>query len=228
MMTGEFNKEAGQDMITAELTRIVARYDVKNADLDYTLESVSIWNAFPEQTIGDINFSDFTPARIRRLYGINEIQENKILGGLYSYENFVSSPEQNDDVSTCLILGIRNNESGNLGYYRVNANLQGRPQQIRRNNAYTFTVNSVKGTGENTEEDAYNSSKNELNVQVNEWNIDDQGCIVSLMGIIFWRWEQIMLSLINWAVTVTIKYLQPVKVHCPYPISVCHPELRLN
>ncbi|MCD7933692.1 MAG: hypothetical protein LUH15_21445 [Tannerellaceae bacterium] len=177
MMTGSIYKEDGQDMITAELTRIVSRFDIVNKAENYVLETASIWNGFPEQTIGDINFSDFSIDRIKRLYGI-DVEDNGVTGGLYTYENFVAVPEQNDEYSTCLILGIRNTDTDNLGYYRVNANHSGRPQQLRRNNAYTFTIKSVTGNGDNSEEDAYNSGKNEINVQINDWDVDDQGCIV--------------------------------------------------
>ncbi|MCD8176216.1 MAG: hypothetical protein LUE98_01825 [Tannerellaceae bacterium] len=177
MMTGSIYKEDGQDMITAELTRIVSRFDIVNKAENYVLETASIWNGFPEQTIGDINFSDFSIDRIKRLYGI-DVEDNGVTGGLYTYENFVAVPEQNDEYSTCLILGIRNETTDNLGYYRVNANHSGRPQQLRRNNAYTFTIKSVTGNGDNSEEDAYNSGKNEINVQINDWDVDDQGCIV--------------------------------------------------
>ncbi len=174
-MTGMVQKEASQEMVVAELTRIVSRFDVKNNVSDYTLKTVSIWNAFPVQTVWDVNFSDFSLERIKRLYGV-AVTDEKVTGGLYAYENFVALPELDDEVTTCLILGME--KGGKLSYYRLNASQPNQSQQLKRNYAYTFNINNVKGTGAGSEEDAYTSKDNLLNVQINEWNEDNQGNIV--------------------------------------------------
>ncbi|MCC8174060.1 MAG: hypothetical protein LIO65_06715 [Odoribacter sp.] len=176
MMSGAVEKEGGQEQIVAELTRIMSRFDVMNAaPSDYQLVSVSIWNAFPTQKIWDEKYTDFSLAHIKRLYGV-QTDSNKVIGGLYAYENYVAQPQQNDEVTTCLIVGIE--YQGQVSYYRINACERGLSQQLIRNYAYTFTILNVKGLGENSEEDAYKSTDNLLNVQVNEWNVDGEGNIV--------------------------------------------------
>ncbi|MCD7976371.1 MAG: hypothetical protein LUG51_04155, partial [Tannerellaceae bacterium] len=176
MMSGAVTKAANEENVLTELTRIVSRFDVVNkAGAEYKLVSASIWNAFPVQTVWDINFSDFTLDRIQRLYGIIA-EGDTINGGLYAYENFVTQPTQNDALTTCLILGIE--YKGQVSYYRVNACLDNQSQQLKRNNAYTFTIVKVLGLGDNSEEDAYRNEDAYLNVQINEWDVDNQGNII--------------------------------------------------
>ncbi|MCC8154700.1 MAG: hypothetical protein LIP01_11120, partial [Tannerellaceae bacterium] len=179
MMSGSVIKEADQDILNADLIRLVSRFDVKNTDDNYTLKTVSIWNGFRMGTIAADALTDFSLPRIIRMYGLNVDDEtpNEIVGGLYAFENYVISPEQNDDQTTCLILGMENN-AGKVYYYRVNVALPGRAQQLKRNNAYKLTVTRVKGVGEGSEKDAYNFSKKLIEFQINYWDQENQGNIV--------------------------------------------------
>ncbi|MCD8260204.1 MAG: hypothetical protein LUD15_00815, partial [Bacteroides sp.] len=97
MMSGTVNKEAGQDLIIIELTRLVSRFDIANkAGAAYKLVSASVWNGFPDEIIWDNKYSDFSKARIKRLYRM-EVENDNVTGGLYAYENFVTKPEANDE-----------------------------------------------------------------------------------------------------------------------------------
>ena len=64
-------------------------------------------------------------------------------------------PKQNDQVTTCLIIKVRNKQSGTASYHRVNVHPLESGQSLKRNNVYKLTVNSVKKEGYATELEAY-------------------------------------------------------------------------
>ena len=190
LMNGRFEKVAGRTQINLLLTRNQARLDVfSNISATHDLVSASIWNSHPVSSIwgdGVIDYSR-TAHRIRRHYGVdnsaNEMPDGtlgNIKGGLYAFENQVASPEQYDQVTTCLIIGLRERGgSGEVTYYRANIHPENSPQSLRRNYAYSLTITGASGPGATTEELAYIGRGNTLEYKINLWNLDDNGLIVA-------------------------------------------------
>ena len=178
LMTGEADKTddpLGTMQLT--LTRGLVRFDVVNsASATHDLVSVSIWNAFPEISTfggGMVDYSNIS--RIRKFYGLENTTHADIYGGLYSFPNQVANPGEKDDKTTCLIVGLAT--SGGTTYHRVNISAEEAMQDLKRNNAYRLTIRSVSGDGAGTEEEAYTGGINNLNYQINYWNLDDDGLI---------------------------------------------------
>lgn len=193
LMNGSTKKQAMSSDIAITLTRNLARFDViNNADAAYDLVSASIWNAYSRSSITGDGVPDYstTPGlRTNRFYGVmNEMTgaefSREIKGGLYAFENWVGAPAPGDQYTTCLVLGLSNRASGETSYYRVNVHPNESPQKLKRNNAYKVTISGVNGVGAETEADAYAGKHNELNFTINNWDLDDNGMVVSDMNSI--------------------------------------------
>lgn len=176
-MSGRTVRYASQGGAHVDLVRSVARFDVSNMDRSYKLVSASVWNAFRSANVWENTFMNFSAERTMRYYGVNGLDDSS-KGQLYAFENYVDKPEEKDRNTTCLILGLEDPEGGGVYYYRVNVNARNIGQYLKRNNVYTTTVKRVLGRGADTEHEAYLSSdKFLLDVDVNGWNIDDNGNI---------------------------------------------------
>ena len=114
LMSASLRKESEDTKISIVLQRSVARFDVYNSAAGYTLESVSVWNGYPSLFVwnGEPTAFDKAAKRIARLYGVESEAGADIVGKLYAYENYVPAPKQNDQVTTCLIIKVRNKQSG--------------------------------------------------------------------------------------------------------------------
>ena len=208
LMHGRMEKPAGETQLHMVLGRDLARFDVNNeARENFDLISVSIWNAYPSSSIWERGILDYSRdiERVRRHYQINndgnlvlldpndptsidprELMDD-IRGGLYAFENQVSSPVQDDKVTTALVVGMRERVGGtdfdsdgelDVYYYRVNMTSDTGAQDLRRNNIYTLNIKSVQEIGWATEEDAYLGQINGLTYTINEWNRDTNGLVV--------------------------------------------------
>lgn len=176
LMTTRSEKLSDQEIVDVRLVRALSRFDVEVTADGCTLETVSVWNAFPTTSIWQSNFNDYgnDVRRIKRFYG-KEAAGNVLKGGIYSFENYVASPEQNDQVTTCLILGIKAN--GVRTYYRANIHPASKIQALKRNNAYKVVVQRVREAGGSTELDAYGDPKFLLDLTINDWMVDENGSI---------------------------------------------------
>ncbi len=186
IMTGEASKGAGGlELMQIALKRGAVRFDVvNNIRSSYDLASVSIWNAFPELNLFGGGLTDYNKSRIQRFYGvdntgnvINVDQLGDIFGGLYTFPNQVVNPEKNDAKTTCLIIGLRARGSSAITYHRINISARDAMQDLKRNNVYRITIQSVNGDGAGTEMEAYTGGTNEINYQINYWELDDEGLI---------------------------------------------------
>jgi hypothetical protein len=179
LMHGRMEKSVGVEQAHLILSRDLARLDVTNAaNAAYDLVTVSVWNAFPTISVFGEALMDYSKdvARVRRHYGVSSDAGADIKGGLYVFENMVSAPEANDNVSTCLIVGMRRTGTDEpVTYYRVNMVGSTGAQQLRRNYAYTLTINGVSGPGASTEEIAYLGQSNNLIYTIGNWNLDMNG-----------------------------------------------------
>lgn len=174
-MSGRVKKPADENIIQADLTRSVIRFDLENQDTDYILVSASIWNAFPNACLWENVYMDFSVPRIKRYYGVRGIEENVSEGKLYAFENYETTPNETDRNTTCLILGFQ--QGAETYYYRVNVNARSIGQYLKRNNVYRTTVKRVLEPGAASEMDAYKSNELLLEVDINGWLVDDNGNI---------------------------------------------------
>jgi hypothetical protein len=192
LMNGRVEKAANQVVLNLSMTRNMVRIDINNSALrtEYDLVSASIWNAYSTSSVwgeGVMDYSARTP-RIERFYGISNLDNildetadpllGNIVGGLYTFENQVASPESHDKVTTCLIIGLRNRVSGDITYYRANVHADGSNQALRRNHVYRISITGVSGPGADNEELAYLGRGNTIKYTVGAWNLDDNGLIV--------------------------------------------------
>ena len=179
LMSTSLRKESQDTKINIILQRGVSRFDIHNSSIGYTLESASIWNAYPSLFVwnGEPNAFDIKVKRITRLYGIKSDAGNDIVGELYAFENYVASPKQNDEATTCLIIGVRNNDSGTVSYHRANVHPPQSGQSLKRNNVYRLTINSIKKEGYKTELEAYKGENSTLNYSINYWDMDSHGTV---------------------------------------------------
>ncbi|WP_163215316.1 hypothetical protein [Bacteroides sp. 519] len=169
---------AGDATTTIHLKRGVSRFDVYNRAATHKLSSVSIWAAAIETPVWE-NIP-VEPSRMERFYGVKGITTEQTKGKLYAFENTVIEPSSTDTETTCLIIGMEATAvPGTIKYYRVNVHLQDAAQQLMRNHAYQITVNSVTGQGADSEYEAWTQNENELLVSVNNWNLDDNGMILT-------------------------------------------------
>ena len=192
-MSASFSKAANQEYVKAELTRAVIRIDVHNrAREQWDLVSASVWNAYRSALVWKNGYSDFVEARIKRLFGVETLLGGKgndgypvaldIVGKLYAFENFVSSPEGRDEQSTCIIVGAakRNGDGtrGAVSYHRVNIVPAGSSQFLKRNHVYKITINNVTGAGAPDELTAYTQNENRISYTINSWDLDDNGMVL--------------------------------------------------
>ncbi|MCD8165350.1 MAG: hypothetical protein LUE93_04020 [Bacteroides sp.] len=181
-MSAIATKTANSSNVDCKLIRTVVRYDVINKATNYTLVSASIWNAFPRGNVFDYSNVDYTYSHLKRYYGMRNETEGyeEIYGGLYSFENVNTNPTQKDKKTTCLILGLINDNlpAEGISYYRVNISPKVTGQYLTRNNVYQVTISAVNGKGAPDEPSAYNSEKLLIDTSINSWDRDEDGLVV--------------------------------------------------
>lgn len=184
VMSARVVRQKTDNSVVVKLNRGVARFDVYNdpSTTGYKLVSASVWGAASETPVWYDRMTQ-TPDRIKRFYGLkssnNDFTGDNIIGGLYGFENFVSNPGLSDAVTTCLILGLQPSGGGTTTYYRVNIHPSESSQNLIRNNVYKIRINSVSGPGEDNEYSAWSQARTQLSVSVNEWNLDDNGMVLT-------------------------------------------------
>lgn len=188
VMSTSIVKMAKDAEVTINLKRGVSRFDVTNAVKDgYNLVSVSIWGASSSTALWFDKI--VSSAHLKRFYGIKrDVSENEfpdITEGLYAFENFVQNPVQGDESTTCLIIGISPRIDGLIGtpgkvtYYRVNVSAKDVSQNLQRNHVYKVNIVNISALGASSEYEAWTQTKNLMEVTINEWNLDDNGMILT-------------------------------------------------
>ena len=180
LMSTAFTKESKDTKLNIVLQRNVSRFDIYNSDNKYTLASIAVWNAYPYGFVwgGEPNSFEKDVTRITRLYGVKaDDQGNPVVGKLYAFENYVPAPVQNDEVTTCLIIGLKNKITGTVSYHRANVNPQASGQSLKRNNVYKVTVNTIKSEGYPSELEAYKGKTPSLSYSINYWDMGSQGTV---------------------------------------------------
>lgn len=180
LMNGYVDKPANTKNIQMVLSRNVARFDLENKADSHALKTISIWNAFIKSSItGDAPFNYSSEnLHTKRFYGINT-GGDKVTGGLYSFANYSETPTVNDKLTTNLIVGLSKDGTAPTRYYRINVSVSGAYQLLKNNFAYNISIIKVQGDGYPTENEAWEGTTNQLVYVVNNWNLDDNGLIVS-------------------------------------------------
>ncbi|MEG2023894.1 MAG: hypothetical protein RRZ83_07275, partial [Alistipes sp.] len=104
-------------------------------------------------------------------------------GGLYAFSNTVAYPQQNDGLTTCLMIaGVykgKNVNNTKVTYYRLNIAGVNASQVLKLNNVYRITINNVTSAGSTDEQQAMTNASSSLGFQINDWQTDDNTSIVT-------------------------------------------------
>ncbi|MCD8178884.1 MAG: hypothetical protein LUE98_16340 [Tannerellaceae bacterium] len=157
-MSASLVKKANENDFFVGLVPAVVGFDVFCEVEGYTLLSASLWNGLRTTPLLNSVSNNYSGERTERFYGATANQTNGVAGVLYAFENYVSNSQQDDKVSTCLIVGLRKEDTGNVEYFRINANVSGSGQELKRNYLYTTIIKSISDTGAATEREAYENS----------------------------------------------------------------------
>lgn len=184
-MSGQVSKKKDQDLIALRLTRMVSRFDVQNTlKTYYDLVSVSVFGAADKTAVwGNAVTSGIT--HTARYMGVSGAPLEEVVGGLYAFENFEGDPLTNRSNTTGLVIGLKAKTGAPVGapgatmYYRVDVCPEDGAQNLKRNHVYKVSIRGVVGAGEANETDAWNNTENELDVTINNWNLDDEGMILT-------------------------------------------------
>lgn len=178
--------DAEETKASIALERTLARLDVlldntQASTQNYELVSASIWNAFSQANFWDDVRPDYTAKTCtKRYYGAKAAAESqKITARLYVPENLSSNPSLTDELTTCLIVGLRNKTTEKTSYYRLNIHRKGAAQYLKRNNVYRTTIVGVDMEGESNERDAYHQNSFGLSLAVSPWENDENKLIMT-------------------------------------------------
>lgn len=115
--------------------------------------------------------------------------QQKLKATLYAFPNSTTFSYQNDEVTTCLLLGgiVNPNEQGTekapTKWYRFNLTNLEDAQSFKRNHVYRAVITGVKNEGKDSDWDAYNEKTPGLDYQVDdEWEDDGENSIVDAYG----------------------------------------------
>ncbi|MCD8043318.1 MAG: hypothetical protein LUH10_09665 [Tannerellaceae bacterium] len=176
-MSASVVKQGGQNQVSVSLTRAVSRFDVVNQADGYKLVSASLWNTYPSTLLWENNGEDFSGSRTERYYSIDATGD-QIIGGLYSFENFVENPMQGDNQTTALIIEMKNLETEDSEFFRINIHPMNKSQHLKRNNIYQTAITQVSGKGFQTEREARESQDALLITDINGWMADPGNNVV--------------------------------------------------
>lgn len=92
---------------------------------------------------------------------------------LYCFPSVAYDAGAGDRKSTCLIIKARYGEDAESSYYRVNVGASGNKSEVKANVKYTVAIQSVKGRGAATPEEAYSADESQLVLSVVEdWDLE--------------------------------------------------------
>lgn len=179
-MYGVTTKSMNNGSINLSLKRAVARFDVAVTIEGYTVASARLANVYTAVSLSGEATLDYGKevARNGGVLGEAVTSTTASLKGLYAFENQVTSPVMGDALTTCLIVGLKD-ASDAISYHRINIHPAGSAQIIKRNCVYSVTINSLLTTNYSTVNDAYAATENSAIYTINNWDLGDNGLIVS-------------------------------------------------
>jgi len=167
------NKAAGYEMVGA---RLINHYPVSkiwndgsdSGDLDYgpDVTRFELWHAYND------TYMELVPVLNEGGTRIGE----KLEASIYTFENTVANPAQNDNITTAYIVGLKNKTTNTVGWYRFNIAAKDQGQKLVRNHAYVLTINAVLEESTDDWEDAINNpDAPDVSYIINQWNEDETG-----------------------------------------------------
>lgn len=100
--------------------------------------------------------------------GIQRLNEEIYCFPSVSYESFLGDKE-----STALIIKAKYGQDANSSYYRINVGSNGNLSEVKANTKYLITIQSVKGSGAPTPEEAYAAKESQIVLSiVEDWDLD--------------------------------------------------------
>lgn len=176
-----FTKENGAYQVSTSLKfrRSVSRVDLVNLIKDgFSVEGVALCNwrdsfgiESSEYPVGTIHneISEFLSAIVSDESGIQ-----KMMGQLYCFPSVSENAAINDTISTALIIKAKYGDDADPSYYRINVGMSGSRAEVKANTKYSVTIQSVKGRGAATPEEAYASDENLLVLSmVDDWDFEE-------------------------------------------------------
>lgn len=218
LMNGSAVKTAGNGLVDMKLTRNVARIDVENKASGYSLVSAELRNIYNKSSVtGDATLDYANSVARQGVSATATASDNQIKGKLYAFENRTTTPTQGDAVTSCLIIGL---ENGSTKYYRINVHPEEGGQYLRRNKVYAVSITDVNGPGYSTPDEAYTgTSEGELDFNINNWDLGDNGLIVSdSYSILALPVKKVQIG--NDAVTLTYTITTFSTLESPTPLAI--------
>lgn len=114
----------------------------------------------------DINFIEMPDANEA---GIQQLTQSLYCFPSVSYESYLGDKE-----STALIIKAKYGDDTQSSYYRINVGMKGNLSKVAANTKYLVTIQSVKGRGASTPEEAYVAKQSPIVLSVVEdWDLED-------------------------------------------------------
>ena len=180
LMSGSTVKLAGKNM-QVDLLRAVARIDVKIADDkvgEYELLEATLRNACPRIPLFGLPADlPFTPLQLNK--NVSAVDSKIIRGGLYLPETLRTGLKDltlRKTQCACVLLKCKKKDETDdtHSWYRVDLALgDDGIQYLRRNNAYIVVIRNIKGPGDSSPDDAYESTERislSVSIQTAKWN----------------------------------------------------------
>jgi hypothetical protein len=155
---------------------------LKDADT-HELLKVHLYNAVKQgQVIPNLPLSINTPSvpagatRLSTAYpfATAATDRTQLKGEIYIFEAPKGSGPANPTAfqqNTCLVLEIKDKGTGRVGFYRLDfADDSGEYLPILRNHVYNFTIDGVEGPGHDTVDLAQESTNNDLDTKLTDWD----------------------------------------------------------
>lgn len=185
-----YGETAAMDMATKQdisvnLCRIMARVQVKfsNSLSGFTPKAVYLYNYNIRANVcSTTTLSIPDDAMLTKGPVAYNVTDGDLMHDIYLFETAqpTTGTEAEKHVKRpCIVVAGNYNGATELSYYRVdfyNSNTK-TFLNVLRNYSYVFTVVGVKGKGQSTAEDAFNSTSSNLEATVIEWNNADIGNI---------------------------------------------------
>lgn len=198
-----FSMENGSYKVSSSLTfsRLVARIDVANIiKKDFIIEGVALCNwrdAVPVSAsisqlgnqFGSIrgvlsgeNSSETESVFIEMpqpdVSGVQQLKESIYCFPSVSYDAYIGDTE-----STALIIKAKYKDDIQSTYYRVNINMRANRSEVKPNTKYLVTIQSVRGRGEATPEEAYAAKESLIVLSVVEdWDLEGETFVMDDEG----------------------------------------------
>lgn len=186
-----FSMDNGAYNVSASLSfrRKVARIDVANIVKEgFKVEGVLLcnWRDAVVASSSDTMLGD-RAGSVHGVFSADDVSDDKFImmpdaddSGiqqlnkmLYCFPSISYDSYMGDNESTALIIKAKYGSDAQSTYYRINVGLDGNVSKVKANTKYLVTIQSVKGSGAPTPEEAYTASESPIVLSVVEdWDLE--------------------------------------------------------